>query len=649
MFIDSFMRGDGTWTASVTGNRGIDRRLASVRLRVGHAIRRPAAADEPRRRSSGRSRRTRRRPHRTVPGVWRHTSWSAISRELDRRVRWVRPGRAMTIRPAPDHAQRGERRPAWSPPWPRRRRRRRRSDRSSAGAVAILPKRCSRAPEFRPVSPQHAVEGPLRDAEAVDHVDGCGPRRHLTRSHPWRVPRDRAHRSCARRSRRVRDRAPWRSPRRRERRRAAAPARARRSARRPRTARASAPTSARPASTRSRNSRRRTGRYEPGWCRRSAVEVAAAEALEIDRDVAIAGGLHRGDDRLAFARSPSAARRGRPRCAPSRRSAARAPAADPRRCSAASARSIRPSSPTVTSVPYGIRLARHAAAGLSHVRSPSRRDAARTSSFVKPAMTSGNSAPASSRRLLTGSVIAEVVDVHAEHDDRALGRGDRARRRPSARPCSGSTDRCRSPGRRRAPSRRSPPASSADPTPRRAHRQSASSSPASDGDTAVTACTRSRPSDRVRERGQERRVGTAAERDDDPTETAQLDIEPLQLVSRDRGRRRLPRPAVCRRRTPPDAQATTTLPSTDGRLRRWQVTDRIAWAAPRRPGDLRASRPHRLVERDDRDADEDEQHPERDDEAGHAEGQDGGEQRRHGGTTRSSPISRRGSSCSSCA
>ena len=59
-------------------------------------------------------------------------------------------------------------------------------------------------------------------------------------------------------------------------------------------------------------------------------------------------------------------------------------------------------------------------------------------------------------------------------------------------------------------------------------RQSASSSAASEGDTAVTACARSGPSVSVGDAGQEGRVGPAAERDQDPVELGQTVLENIQ-------------------------------------------------------------------------------------------------------------------------
>ena len=68
---------------------------------------------------------------------------------------------------------------------------------------------------------------------------------------------------------------------------------------------------------------------------------------------------------------------------------------NPRARNAASARSTELSRPRVTGVPYGSRDARQAAAGLSHVTSPSSFDQVRTSALVNPASTSGKAAPRS--------------------------------------------------------------------------------------------------------------------------------------------------------------------------------------------------------------------------------------------------------------
>jgi hypothetical protein len=100
-------------------------------------------------------------------------------------------------------------------------------------------------------------------------------------------------------------------------------------------------------------------------------------------------------------------------------------------------------------------------------------------------------------------VITEIVEVHAEHHDGILGAGDGyhdvhqlglavVAAIDVVEPVGGALHLVGRHGRPRA-----------DPTRRRATRQSASSSPASDGDTAVTACA-SAPSTSVGDRGEER-------------------------------------------------------------------------------------------------------------------------------------------------
>jgi hypothetical protein len=53
-------------------------------------------------------------------------------------------------------------------------------------------------------------------------------------------------------------------------------------------------------------------------------------------------------------------------------------------------------------MPYATLLARHAAAGLSHVTSPHARDASRTSAFVRPTSSSGVRAPRSAAARMPG-------------------------------------------------------------------------------------------------------------------------------------------------------------------------------------------------------------------------------------------------------
>ena len=147
---------------------------------------------------------------------------------------------------------------------------------------------------------------------------------------------------------------------------------------------------------------------------------------------------------------------------------------------------------TDTSVPYGIRLARHAAAGLSHVRNPIRRDASRTSDFVKPAATRGNSAPATAAAAWPGrwsprsSTLTPSTTV--AFDAAAIG--------PTTSISSALQWKQRSLSFTRYAARSISCVTTGVHT--RPHseasaRQSDSSSPASDGDTAVTACARSAP------------------------------------------------------------------------------------------------------------------------------------------------------------
>ena len=75
----------------------------------------------------------------------------------------------------------------------------------------------------------------------------------------------------------------------------------------------------------------------------------------------------------------------------------------------------------MTSVPYGTRLARHAAAGLSQVRSPSGRDASRTSALVNPAVDQRERGTALVGGALAGPMVAEIVEVDAEHDGAPRG------------------------------------------------------------------------------------------------------------------------------------------------------------------------------------------------------------------------------------
>ena len=72
-----------------------------------------------------------------------------------------------------------------------------------------------------------------------------------------------------------------------------------------------------------------------------------------------------------------------------------------------------------------MRLARQAAAGLSHVRRPSRRDAGAYVGLGEPGGDQRELGPALGGGTLPRPMVAEVVDVHAEHDHGRLGVGDR--------------------------------------------------------------------------------------------------------------------------------------------------------------------------------------------------------------------------------
>ena len=99
-------------------------------------------------------------------------------------------------------------------------------------------------------------------------------------------------------------------------------------------------------------------------------------------------------------------------------------------------------------MPYGKRDARQAAAGLSHVRSPSWRDDGSHLGLGEPGVDEGEGRPALGRRPLARAMVAEVVDVDPEHDRRLFGGRQRPERRPSARPCTGSSGRRRCAGSR---------------------------------------------------------------------------------------------------------------------------------------------------------------------------------------------------------
>ena len=77
-------------------------------------------------------------------------------------------------------------------------------------------------------------------------------------------------------------------------------------------------------------------------------------------------------------------------------------------------------------VPYGTRLARQAAAGLSHVRRPSSCERGAHVGLREAGVDEREHRPPSTGGALPGAMVAEIVDVDAEHDGGALGRRDRA-------------------------------------------------------------------------------------------------------------------------------------------------------------------------------------------------------------------------------
>ena len=119
----------------------------------------------------------------------------------------------------------------------------------------------------------------------------------------------------------------------------------------------------------------------------------------------------------------------------------------------------------------------------------------RTSALVKPASTSGKARPAAAAARCPGRWSPRSSRFTPEHHGGvALGSASGADARPSARPCSGSTGRRRCAGRRRGRARRCGPRPSAGPTRGPARRSRRARTPASEGDTAVTAAARSGPS-----------------------------------------------------------------------------------------------------------------------------------------------------------
>jgi hypothetical protein len=144
--------------------------------------------------------------------------------------------------------------------------------------------------------------------------------------------------------------------------------------------------------------------------------------------------------------------------------------------------------------------------------------------------------PALGGGLLAGAVVAQVVEVDAEHDRRRPRGPPAAPARPSARSCSGSSGRRRCCGSA-ASAISAVSTSPAQPPLGGQRRQSSSSTPASDGDTAVATAPigNPRPMGHVR---QERRVGTPAEGDHH--------LAARQLRLERRGRRARPPRQRCR-------------------------------------------------------------------------------------------------------
>ena len=178
------------------------------------------------------------------------------------------------------------------------------------------------------------------------------------------------------------------------------------------------------------------------------------------------------------------------------------------------------------------------------------------SSLVKPASTSGKTAPAAaaaawpgrwSPRSLTLTPSTTVAPSAAASGPSAVHQ-----RRLAAGAAVGAVGHV---GRRR-PSRWV-----GTPTQRRSHssaraRQSASSAPASEGDRAVAQSTASRPERVVGHLGQQRRVGAAAEGHDDAPEPAQ---PPAGRRARSVGRER--RWSRCRASAPSTDSTSSSVPT----------------------------------------------------------------------------------------
>ena len=155
--------------------------------------------------------------------------------------------------------------------------------------------------------------------------------------------------------------------------------------------------------------------------------------------------------------------------------------------------------------------------------------------LVKRASTSGNRAPRSCGGLLTRSVIAEIIEVDAEDDDRIALRRQSARARPSARPCTRNSDRRRYVDRPRCASRRSELRSSRDPNrPQCARNRRVRTMPTTATLPSHTR-TRSTAERVVGHPRQKRRVGAAAERDDHPLQLAQLVAQRGEITHRAAG------------------------------------------------------------------------------------------------------------------
>ena len=113
----------------------------------------------------------------------------------------------------------------------------------------------------------------------------------------------------------------------------------------------------------------------------------------------------------------------------------------------------------------------------------------------EPGVDQGKRGPALGGDGLAGAVVAQVVEVDSQHDGGVALARPAARARPSARVlAAGAPIGVVAPGRPRRPARRWAPRATAAPTRAASAAQSSCSKPASDGDTAVTASTRSGPS-----------------------------------------------------------------------------------------------------------------------------------------------------------